>query len=182
VLLIGQIGDGGVLLVGDGGEVECPLSHHPFEVGGETDSLGSVEAPRLWRTAALERTGAGLLLLATDGLINAFADDEQWHAFARSLVDRIRDFGLLPVASALPEWLDHYSENASGDDITLAVVVLERPRIEAREPGAAQAVESGETPPSEPPEHEDPGRPSTASSPDQPVIARDGGLYLTRAE
>ena len=100
------------------------MPNNPLEVGGETDSLGSVDAPRLWRTAALERTGAGLLLLATDGLINAFADDEQWHAFALSLRERIREFGWPSVASALPGWLDHYSETASGDDITLAVAVL----------------------------------------------------------
>jgi serine/threonine protein phosphatase PrpC len=30
VLLIGQIGDGGVLLLGDGGEVESPLSNNPL--------------------------------------------------------------------------------------------------------------------------------------------------------
>jgi serine/threonine protein phosphatase PrpC len=147
VLLIGQIGDGDVLLVGDGDELECPLSNHPHEVGGETDSLGSVEAPRLWRTAALERTGAGLLLLATDGLINAYVDDEQWHAFALSLRDRIRDFGVLSVASALPGWLDHYSAEASGDDLTLAVAVLKPSAVEAREPGAPQAVAGAEAPP-----------------------------------
>ena len=133
VLLIGQIGDGGVLLLTEGGEVECPLPNNPFEVGGETDSLGSADAPRLWRTAALERTGAALLLLATDGLINAFADDEQWRAFALSLRERIREFGWPSVASALPGWLDHYSETASGDDITLAVAALGPPLIEAGE-------------------------------------------------
>ena len=47
VLLIGQIGDGGVLLLTEGCEVECPLPNNPLEVGGETDSLGSVDAPRL---------------------------------------------------------------------------------------------------------------------------------------
>ena len=131
VLLVGQIGDGGVLLVREGGEVECPLPGNPLEVGGETDSLGSAEAPRLWRTAALERTGGGLLLLATDGLINAFPDDEQWHAFGVSLQDRVREFGWPKVASALPAWLDHYSETATGDDITLAVAVLGAPMVEA---------------------------------------------------
>jgi serine/threonine protein phosphatase PrpC len=124
VLLIGQIGDGGVLLVKEGGEVECPLIDNPLEVGGENDSLGSTEAPRLWRTTTLERTKAGLLLLATDGLINAFEDDEQWHAFARSLAQRVAEFGLNSVASSLPSWLDHYSAAASGDDITLAMALL----------------------------------------------------------
>ena len=56
VLLIGQIGDGGVLLVGDGGEVECPFSSNPLEVGGETDSLASAEMPLL---SAHDRGGAG---------------------------------------------------------------------------------------------------------------------------
>jgi hypothetical protein len=49
-----------------------------------------------------------LLILATDGLINAFSDDHQWRAFALSLRDRIREFGWPAVASALPTWLDHY--------------------------------------------------------------------------
>ncbi len=154
VLLIGQIGDGGVLLVTEGGEVECPLPNNPLEVGGETDSLGSVEAHRLWRTAVLERTGPVLLLIATDGLVNAFADDEQWHAFALSIQERIREFGWPSVASALPGWLDHYSEAASGDDITLAVSVLGLPPAEDREQGMPQAAESDRMPTSELPEHE----------------------------
>ena len=173
VLLIGQIGDGGVLLLNDAGEVESPVSPNPLEVGGETDSLGSVEAPRLWRTAVLERTGAGLLLLATDGLVNAFADDEQWHAFARSLNDRIRDFGPRSVATALPGWLDHYSEQATGDDITLAVAVLEPLRDEAREPSAPESVECVPSPASEMPEHEESDRPSTGEGLDPQAIAGD---------
>jgi len=121
VLLIGQIGDGGALLVKDGGEVECLLFDTRPGLGGETDSLASAEAPHLFRTVALERRAAAHLLLATDGLINAFADDEQWHAFARSLGQRVAEFGLSSVAAALPSWLDHYSSAASGDDITLAM-------------------------------------------------------------
>ena len=117
----------------DGGVVECPLSNNPLEVGGETDSLGSVEAPRLWRTAALERTGAGLLLLATDGLSNAFEDDDQWYAFARSLGERIRDFGPISVASSLPGWLDHYLRMPAAT-------------ISPRHPGSQTAVSRGSRP------------------------------------
>jgi serine/threonine protein phosphatase PrpC len=174
VLLIGQIGDGGVLLVKEGGEVECPLPNNPLEVGGQTDSLGSVEAPRLWRTAALERTGAGILLLATDGLINAFADDAQWHAFALSLQERIRDFGWPSVASALPGWLDHYSEMASGDDITLAVAVLGPPLAEAREQGISEAAACGQPAAPEALEHEDSCPPSPGPCLDPPVTGGDG--------
>ncbi len=151
VLLIGQIGDGGVLLVGDGGEVECPFSSNPLEVGGETDSLASAEAPLLWRTTAVERAGR-LLLLATDGLINAFADDDQWHAFARSLGDRIGEFGPASVASALPGWLDHYSEQASGDDITLAVVMLRPPSAKPCAAVATDVARNDQGPPSIPEE------------------------------
>ncbi len=142
ILLIGQIGDGGVLLVREGSEVECPLPNNPLEVGGETDSLGSSDAPRLWRTAAMERNGGDLLLLATDGLTNAFPDEDQWRAFALSLQVRIREFGWPDVASALPAWLDHYSEMATGDDITLAVAVLEPRRVGSGSPGSCRAIES----------------------------------------
>ncbi len=145
VLLLGQIGDGDVVLVKDGGDVECPLGDKPLVVGGETESLSSAESPRLWRTTALEQTG-GLLLLATDGLRNAFADDDQWYAFARSLCHRIHEFGVLPVASALPSWLDHYSEKASGDDITLAVAVVNPSPGADDEGGEPKAVEGSDSP------------------------------------
>jgi serine/threonine protein phosphatase PrpC len=65
-----------------------------------------------------------LVLLATDGLANAFTDERQFHTFAGSLAARIREFGIGKVAAALPGWLDAYSEQGSGDDITLALVSL----------------------------------------------------------
>ncbi|MGP0062788.1 MAG: PP2C family serine/threonine-protein phosphatase [Isosphaeraceae bacterium] len=175
VLLIGQIGDGGAVLVKEDGDVECPLFNNLQDVGGETDSLGSSESPRLWRTTAIERTGADLLLLATDGLINAFSDDEQWHAFARSLGDRIRDYDPSSVASALPGWLDHYSEKASGDDITLAAVVLKSPSVVTLDPDLPPAREGNETPSSKAPEHDDSDRHSIGASLEEPVFAVDEG-------
>ena len=179
VLLVGQIGDGGVVLIKEGGEFECPLIDNLQDVGGETDSLGSPESPRLWRTTALERTGASLLLLATDGLINAFADDEQWHAFARSLGDRIRDYNPSSVASALPGWLDHYSEEASGDDITLVAVVLRSPSVVVLEPDLPRASEADETSSSKAPECDASDLQSTVSNHDQPFFAIHGSASPT---
>ena len=59
--------------------------------------------------------------MATDGLANAFADDVQFHTFARSLLDRIKEFGMQKVAASIPHWLNSFSEKGSGDDITLAL-------------------------------------------------------------
>jgi serine/threonine protein phosphatase PrpC len=124
VLLVGQIGDGSIFLRRPDSTVECLLPGVETDVGMVTNSLCSPEAHCLWRTATLERTDGGLLLLATDGLTNAFADQTQLHTFVRSLDERVRQYGQSKVAASLPGWLDHYSEFGSGDDITLAVVAL----------------------------------------------------------
>ncbi len=121
-VLIGQIGDGDVLLVRHDGSVDAPLQKDPTLVGTATYSLSSQDAAKLWQTAVLERGDGGLLLMATDGLANTFADEAQFHIFARSLQDRIDQFGMLKVAASIPHWLDSYSEKGSGDDITLTLV------------------------------------------------------------
>lgn len=123
-LLVGQIGDGETMLVEPDATVGFPLTCENEDVGMVTDSLCSAEAHLRWRTAARDYSKGGLVLLSTDGLVNAFSDENQLNAFARSMKDRIQEFGLLNVASSLPGWLDHYSGLGSGDDITLAVVMI----------------------------------------------------------
>jgi serine/threonine protein phosphatase PrpC len=119
-LVVAQLGDGCVLLVRPDGRVE---GLRPDETASATvtDSLCSRDAPRRWRTAVLDPAPGGTLVLATDGLVNAFAEEEQLHAFARGLRQRIRDYGREAVADSLAGWLDHFSENGSGDDVTLAM-------------------------------------------------------------
>lgn len=159
-ILVGQIGDGDAIFVGTDGEVESPPARDSDQVGVVTESLCSTESHRRWRTAVMDASDGGLLLLTTDGLVNAFSDDEQWLAFARSLKDRIREFGPSEVASALPQWLDHYSARGSGDDVTLAVVLI-RPQPKSRSQPESRAEEhspadevkpvSSEPPPEEAP-------------------------------
>lgn len=123
-LLLGQIGDGETMLVRPDGTVDFPLKCENEDVGGVTDSLCSAEAHLQWRTAALDSSQGGLVLLSTDGLVNAFSDENQLKAFARIMQERIQEFGFHKVASSLPGWLDHYSGRGSGDDITLAVAMI----------------------------------------------------------
>ena len=124
-LLVGQIGDGETMLVRPDGAVDFPLARENEDVGVITDSLCTAESYRRWRTAALDASLGGLVLLSTDGLVNAFSDELQVTVFARSMQDRLREFGSPQVAASLPGWLDHYSDRGSGDDITLAVVMLQ---------------------------------------------------------
>ena len=126
-LLIGQIGDGDVLLVNLVDDTCVPMLRRPDTLlGTETHSLCSSDAPHLWQIEVIEHPPKGLLLLATDGLSDALgADEVALSSFARSLGQRFRDFYPLDVATNLPSWLDHYSTHGSGDDMTLAVVWLD---------------------------------------------------------
>jgi serine/threonine protein phosphatase PrpC len=128
-VVLAQLGDGCAFLVRPDGGVEG-LRGDEAPVGVVTDSLCSRDAPRRWRTAALDPAPGGTLVLATDGLVHAFAGEDQLHAFARSLRQRLRDHGREAVADALGGWLDHLSEAGSGDDVTLALVEI-LPRTES---------------------------------------------------
>jgi len=122
---VGQIGDGDILVVRPGGEVEAPLPRDEGLLGTVTYSLSSRDAPALWRTGRFPVGDGGLLVLATDGLSDSFENpDGDLRAFARSLAERVRGYGIERVGSALAGWLDGYSENGSGDDMTIALVLL----------------------------------------------------------
>jgi len=132
---VGQIGDGDILLVRPGGNVEAPLPKDETLLGTVTYSLSSRDSPGLWRTARFPIGEGGLLLMATDGLSDSFEDPESgFRVFARSLSERVAGFGIERIGSALPGWLDGYSRDGSGDDMTLVLVSL-NPSAKAGEPG-----------------------------------------------
>jgi hypothetical protein len=67
-----------------------------------------------------------VLIAATDGVSDSFdgTDGEEFLKFIRSLVARIKEYGIENVAGSMSEWLDRYSNLASGDDMTLAFVCI----------------------------------------------------------
>jgi len=120
-ILLAQIGDGDLIIVRPGGTIEIPLPNDPNLAGNETYSLSSSNAHLLWRTATVDRGNGGILLGATDGVSDSFngSESEEFSVFIHSLADRIRTYGIEPVATAMSGWLDRFSEIASGDDMTL---------------------------------------------------------------
>jgi len=142
-ILLAQLGDGDILVVRPGGRVESPLEKDPALLGSVTHSLSSRYVQECWHTAEIPGSGGGVLLLATDGLSDSFAGpgEEEFLTFARSLVDRIREFGIERVAGSLPAWLESFSRQGSGDDITVALAWMEPEKAGGQD--ADRAGESG---------------------------------------
>jgi serine/threonine protein phosphatase PrpC len=120
MMLFAQLGDGILLWVPDEGEIEQKFPPSDDLNTNETDSMCSEKADLLMRVGIARRLGSGILILATDGFVNAFAKGgiEQ---YARSLSERIQQYRPEEVAAALPDWLDDCSKRGSGDDVTVAV-------------------------------------------------------------
>jgi serine/threonine protein phosphatase PrpC len=125
-ILIGQIGDGDVVLVRPDGTLECPVPADTTLPGNETRSLSSRDAHLLWRTATLDRGDGGVLIAATDGISDSFdgTEGEEFLTFIRSLVDRIGRYGIEKVMGSMKDWLDRYSTLGSGDDMTVVILCI----------------------------------------------------------
>jgi serine/threonine protein phosphatase PrpC len=126
MILIGQIGDGDIVIVRPDGTLECPIATDTSVIGKETRSLSSRDAHLLWRMATLDRGSGGILIMATDGVSDSFdaSQGEEFLRFVTSLADRVKQYGIQNVADAMSGWLDRYSELASGDDMTLVLACI----------------------------------------------------------
>jgi serine/threonine protein phosphatase PrpC len=145
-ILLAQLGDGDILLVRPDGRVESPLEKDPALLGSVTHSLSSRNVQECWHTAEIPASAGGVLLLATDGLSDSFAGpgDEEFLTFSRSLVDRIHEFGIERVAGSIPAWLDSFSQQGSGDDITVALAWLEPEEAAGQVAGPAGESATGD--------------------------------------
>jgi serine/threonine protein phosphatase PrpC len=130
VLVCWQLGDGELVIV-NGTTVSLPLAKR--QLGVETDSLCLPNAWSLVRVHWQPFNGAppDLVLLATDGLVNSFADRAGFEAFGVGMLERITSQGIAAVQEQLGGWLAKAAE-FSGDDATLAAA-WRSPEEEAEE-------------------------------------------------
>ncbi len=124
LVLLLQCGDGDVLAVSGEGTVDRPLPVDERSFGNETASLCLPEAWTEFRSRLLDADELpALLLLATDGYANSYADDEEFRQVARDLLCAVEETGEEAVGAALPAWLAETSGGGSGDDITVGLLV-----------------------------------------------------------
>lgn len=123
-LLLLQLGDGDILIVDAAGRVmRPPLPHDPRLIANQTTSLCG---PTAWQDMrayfqAFTARPPALIMLATDGYSNSFADEKGFSAAATDILDTIRTQGSHKTRIQLPGWLRATSKAGSGDDISVGL-------------------------------------------------------------
>lgn len=119
-----QVGDGDILVASAAGTLQ-PVPGDDRLTGGATTSLclpGAEEDFRfgLWRP---DDPTPAVVMLATDGLRNAFTDDDGFLEVGAGVREVVDKEGLAALGGFLPGWLSDAGAH-SGDDVTAAVVAL----------------------------------------------------------
>lgn len=122
-LLLGQLGDGDMLLVDREQGVKRPLGNSRNMVGEETSSLCQDEA---WRELSLcvlpAPSSESLLLLSTDGYSKSYETDAIFQKIGPDYLNMIGSVGIAAVNRELPRFLETVTNQGSGDDVTLGLV------------------------------------------------------------
>jgi Protein phosphatase 2C len=122
-LLVGQLGDGDILLVGAGGRVARPMATDPRHFAEETTSLCQSDAWTAMRVHVAPAPDAeALLVLSTDGYSKSYATDAIFELIGPDYLDMLREHGADGVEARLPEVLEQVTTGGSGDDIALGIL------------------------------------------------------------
>ena len=122
-LLLGQLGDGDILLVDEDGTVNVPLPADPASFADETHSLCLPEAEHAFRVRVLpapERES--LLLLSTDGYGKSYSTDADFKQIGPGYLQLVREHGISGLAPLLRGFLTEVTTQGSGDDIAFALL------------------------------------------------------------
>ncbi|MBK7077315.1 MAG: protein phosphatase 2C domain-containing protein [Myxococcales bacterium] len=122
-LLLGQLGDGDMMVAGAGGELARPIAADPAHFAEETSSLCQPEAWAKLQVRVLPTPRREtLLLLSTDGYSKSYASDAVFEQIAPDYLEMMRTGQPADVERQLPEILDAVSAGGSGDDIAFGML------------------------------------------------------------
>ena len=122
-LLLGQLGDGDILLVDEDGAVDVPLSADPGSFADETPSLCLPKAEHSFRVKAMPVPDREtLLLLSTDGYGKSYPTDAAFKQIGPDYLHLVREHGISGLTPRLKGILTEVTTRGSGDDIALAIL------------------------------------------------------------
>jgi hypothetical protein len=125
-LVLCQIGDGDILMVGADGLASVPVPHDPRLDGHSTTSLCQFDAAESFRIAVvnLPDSPVAALLLASDGFGNAQTADPWYQPVGGDIARLVAERGTDWVGAQLPVWAARCaSAEGSGDDTALALLL-----------------------------------------------------------
>jgi hypothetical protein len=125
-LLLCQIGDGDIVVVGPDGAATAPVPGDPLLDGQRTTSLCQPDAADVFRMAVLDlrRGPVAAVLLATDGFGNAQTAEPWYPLFGADLLRLARQHGPEWVRAQVPAWVARCaSAEGSGDDAGAALII-----------------------------------------------------------
>ncbi len=156
-VLLGQLGDGDILVVEGSGSVSRPIPTDPASFAEETLSLCLPEASSSLRVLVTPRTAdERLLLISTDGYGKSYATDLDFERIGPDYLEMVREMGVAGVEGHLEEFLTAVTQGGSGDDVALGLIYMPGERSAAKDKSAmteapdavvAPAAAPSETPP-----------------------------------
>jgi hypothetical protein len=159
---VAQIGDGDSLVRAHGFATR-PVPADQRLVAGETTSLCLDTAIDDFRFASVPDAAApDVVVLATDGYANSFADADWWHSVVDDMAQFLSAEGFAEFAARFPDWLAE-SALIGGDDVTAAVLVRQ-PLLVAPTPARVAPTPAQVAPTPEPVADPKPQRPPLAGA------------------
>jgi len=129
--ILSQIGDGAILVVEEDGTVSQPIPRDQRLLGVETTSLAGKYAEQDFKISLLmfEPSSPMLFLVCSDGYVNSFESDEDFHMAGIDYLDRLHKYGAKYIQENLEEWLTQTSKQGSGDDVTVAFIWSQQQKL-----------------------------------------------------
>jgi serine/threonine protein phosphatase PrpC len=124
-----QLGDGDLLMLTADGQLQRPLPKNTHLIANETHSLCEDKAiyhVELSLQFFEHKPAPALIFLATDGYANSFSDPIDFQQAVQDFQQQIATHGTNKIQTCLADWLNETSEQGSGDDVTVAMVLSTR--------------------------------------------------------
>lgn len=121
-----QIGDGDLLVLTTDGQLQYPLPKNVHLIANETYSLceeNAIYHIELTLQFFDHTPLPGLIFLATDGYANSFSNQTDLQQAVQDFQQQIALHGTEKIQACLAEWLNETSEQGSGDDVTVALML-----------------------------------------------------------